>query len=46
MYNLSFMQLLEYCNYDYMKSICITFIGLLICIIIMIVEKYTKEKEK
>lgn len=45
MYYLSFMQLLEYYNFDKEKCTYITFIELAICIILIIIGHYTKEKE-
>lgn len=45
MYYLSFMQLLEYYNFDKTKSTYILFFGLIICIILIIIENITNEKK-
>ena len=45
MYYLSFMQLLEYYNFDKAKCIYIAFIQLAICIILIIIEHILKKSK-
>ncbi len=44
MYYLSFMQLLEYYNFDKTKYTHIIIIELVICIILIMIGQHTKEK--